>query len=73
MALLADNTSYIQLPAIPNDLGLEAHPRPVQDVQPRAQLYGPQRGDYVRLNLSFCLAFARLLSLRQSVALPDTS
>jgi hypothetical protein len=49
MALLTDNISYVQLPAIPNDLGFEAHARPVQGVQPQAQLYGPQLRAYVRL------------------------
>jgi hypothetical protein len=61
MVLLIDNISYVQLPAIPNDLGFEAYARPVQGVQPQAQLYGPQRpqlGAYVRLNLSFRLASA---------------
>jgi hypothetical protein len=49
MALLTDNTSYVQLPAIPNDLGFDAYARPVQGVQPQARRYdpqGPQLGAY---------------------------
>jgi hypothetical protein len=56
MILLTDNISYVQLPAIPADIGFQAHARPVQGVQPQAQLYGPQLGPYVRLNLSISRA-----------------